>query len=435
MRASEATPVNPPSWSVTSWYVDPVNGSDSNTCTAASGSSGVGACKTIGQIFQARFGTNQPVLSHPTTITILASTSSADTWVGYRPSFGNGGSLTILAPLGGLAETPVATLTVAAFSAVNPALGVNGRPKITVTGQSWTPYLGTNYLVQGTPVSGSSYQFHLDTDLGSGVAAIDQPLQVPLVGFGQYGVPAAGDTLRIYAQPSLFLDDYQTSGNGQIVFEQLDITSSVDNGATAINQIAEFQWCSFSNTFFYTAGEDTTFFSVAEVIGGHFNPSSAYSASALLLASGIDGPNVPVLLSGTVLDGDTWVGSQFHYPFTGQIALARVGLAQFNDIDVGGRIIWVLEETSYSFHGISPAVYGAGLNVAGGAIMRNSSEGGTYASILAGLASLQLDGVAQAVPWTGSGFGSAAALTPGLADTASQWSTAGTGSVILLAGK
>ena len=411
----------PTSASVTKeWWVDPINGSDSNT-----GLNAQSALETIAEIFR-RYGSKTPVLTTAVTIWIQNSTNGMDTWTGYRPSTGENGTLLVKAALGGASGKPVFSGAVSGFTAVNPSAGVNAPATLTIEGMNWTPYLSSNFLFHGVASSGDTYKFRVIADLGSGIAQIGTPLTTPVEGFGQYATPVVGDTINIYSQPSIFIDDYQSSENGNgVQFENLDITG-VDG--TSINSFAQFYWCTFSDTSFMTETTDTNTNTAVECIGCQWNSSTAFMASALLIACVIDGPNIPIFSSRTVLDGDTWIGIRYHYASSGGISLARVGFASIQDVDVG-QVNWVVTGSIYG----STRIYGAGFNVATGSRMHNVSSS-PYATVMEGLATLQIDGVATACPWTGAGFGAAAAFTPASCDSASQWSPNGSGSYIAKAG-
>lgn len=103
-------PLNP-NWSVAAWFVDPQNtttcASDDNSCTSATcgaAGSGVGPCKTWGQINAIRWGClGSPVacprLRQTTTITFLSSHTDDTDPVESFPSIEHGGSLIFTANL------------------------------------------------------------------------------------------------------------------------------------------------------------------------------------------------------------------------------------------------------------------------------------------------------------------------------------------------
>jgi hypothetical protein len=408
------------------WYVDPVNGSDENDGTSA-----VNALKTVAQIF-VRYGTTTPTLNQATTFWILNSTLPSDAWR-YKILLGPAGSLSVQAPLGGATGTPALIATLAAYAAVNPVNGVNARATITVTGQSWTPYIGNNCIAIGYSASNPTvpaYQFHLGSDLGSGVAAIDTPFKILSIETfpGIYAAPAEGDTIKIYAQPTLYVDDANANIAEFFQFTNLNIQSS-SGGAIYIRSEIFFFGCTFNACSIQTPGTNEEVYPY--FIGCHFSSNANYQGLGGFWGCGLDGEGV--YLGGCSFDGDTWIAFRMHMGSSGVLYLRRVGFGQINDVDVGGPI-WQLNPTDYVGQGLVTAVYGAGIHVFGSASMRNLS-GLPYATAMAGLETLLLNESTNACAWNGSGFAASAPFTPSSCDVASQWAVQGSGAYIAVTGQ
>lgn len=97
-------PIVPSSWTQTAWYIDPVSGSDNNTCTT-SGS----PCKTFAEV-AARWGTYSPLWTAATTITYLSSASDNSDPLIIRGLCSGAGSITVKGQLGAGQQIKTGTL-------------------------------------------------------------------------------------------------------------------------------------------------------------------------------------------------------------------------------------------------------------------------------------------------------------------------------------
>lgn len=185
------SPINPASWSVPAWFVDPgnssTNASDSNNCTT----SGT-PCLTKAQIFQ-RWGTNSPNLSTTVTITYLsADTTGTDPGI-FTPNFYPGGILVNTASLPAASFTGTLLAVTAKSASGNQAL----RSTFTVT----TGAVAVNMLLVNT-TRGNSRAF-AQRNTGGGLWQISQPL-TPYSGTGtpantEVDTWANGDSINGYA--------------------------------------------------------------------------------------------------------------------------------------------------------------------------------------------------------------------------------------------
>jgi hypothetical protein len=101
------------SWSVAAWYLDPVSGSDANTCLTTGS-----ACKTWGHL-ASLWGTYSPRLRQTTTVTYLSSSSDNSDPVYWNPYLEGGASAILTAPL----PTATSTGTFSGLLAKNRASG------------------------------------------------------------------------------------------------------------------------------------------------------------------------------------------------------------------------------------------------------------------------------------------------------------------------
>lgn len=214
--AASAAPVTPISWTITDWYVNPNNdasgggdtcASDGNSCTAAtctggcSGSScpsGIGACRTFGEVIQHRLGTFTPRLQQITVFHKLSAQALGQDLIFFQPFLGAGGQAKLIDSLvpwdGG------STATISAFLPKQPDAGqllqISGLPTGATAG-----------LFVCDVTQGFSCAF-IDSMVDAGTAKMEQPLTDASFNFPTNTTPAGvevnswttGDSLNIYTE-------------------------------------------------------------------------------------------------------------------------------------------------------------------------------------------------------------------------------------------
>ena len=140
-------------------FIDPVAGSDSNTCIT-SGS----PCKTFAEIVN-RWGTNSPYLKQATTITYLSSASDNSDPVIFTPFISGGVTVIIKGLLN--SSTQVATGTLASVTAKNRATPTLLKADIGASGAA-------NQLIRNTTHAGTAFVYAL---VSGTTFALTQPCQ------------------------------------------------------------------------------------------------------------------------------------------------------------------------------------------------------------------------------------------------------------------
>ncbi len=230
MMASSGPVINPPSWSVPAWYVDPANVSgsaaDSNPCTTA-----LQPCLTTAQIAQGRWGTFSPPLPQNPTLTMMSDDTASDPWQ-ITPAAG--GTLTVVG-------SPIVQTTVT-IGTYTPRVFVStpSLDQITAVGRRgafWTPFVGM--LVNDTT---KGAWFRVYSDLGGGAANISAPVGNTGSQSPPWVTIAAGDSLTIYRTPRLYVSSLG-GAFGALKFRTLTLTSPPTSGLTSSSGTVSLDRC------------------------------------------------------------------------------------------------------------------------------------------------------------------------------------------------
>lgn len=212
-------PVVPASWLVPAWFIDPVNGSDSN-----SGQSSGAPLKTWAQLINL-WGTVSPTLAQNTVITFLSTQPDNTDPIVFRPTVTGGSVVSIQ----GTAPTVItAGVVLATTTAKNRATG-------TLLSSNLGATAAAGLLVQNT-TSGKSSRAWVYTNVAGNVWRLTQPLSPTAV--PQATVPtevdtwANGDTVNLLRPVGLnvveinpILADYNASADNGVVLYQVQITN------------------------------------------------------------------------------------------------------------------------------------------------------------------------------------------------------------------
>ena len=151
------------------WYIDPLAGNDENV-----GTNSGAPLKTKAELAR-RWGTWSPEITNPTTVTFLsADTNNLDPWLG-TPTYVNGGSLLLTAPL----PAPSFTGTLNVVTAKNTGAGSTALQS---TFTATTGAIATGMLLVNTTRGNSRAFVQLDT--GGGNWQLSQPM-TPYVASGR----------------------------------------------------------------------------------------------------------------------------------------------------------------------------------------------------------------------------------------------------------
>jgi hypothetical protein len=194
-------PVYQASWATTDWWIDPVNGLDTNTCTT------IGSpCLTYAQI-AARWGTYSPRLRQVTTIHLINSQSGNTDPIIARPFAENTGALIVKCEL---PSTPLQTGTLTNIISKNRATPQLLNATIGAGGAAGQLIVNTTHPSRA----------FLYTNSGGNAWNITQPLAplTPPLGGSETEVDtwANGDVFSVYALTRAFVADLevlQVDGN------------------------------------------------------------------------------------------------------------------------------------------------------------------------------------------------------------------------------
>jgi hypothetical protein len=303
------SPTTPPSWLVTSWFVDPANSTtcalDTNNCTSSvCGAGGAGPCRTYGQITK-RWGTFSPELNSDTTITFLSShTDNSDPVIATPMS--NAGSLIFTGPL-----TLVSSGT---FGAVTPKNYSTGQALEANLGIAVGPVVGM-WLVDTTH-AGSDWVLQ---DLGSNVALLTQPL-----GPTTYGSPntlvdtfTTGDSYTLYKPVAI--DFVQLGIEAMIGFNGAATNSVFMQSVVALDPsgfvgfndvyIGRYVGLIESRIDRSIVGNQAGFSDVNAFYHNIFAQGAAFLPSAVDVFGGAFGPNAALEVDNAFLDGSVMLMS------------------------------------------------------------------------------------------------------------------------------
>jgi hypothetical protein len=400
MRASGSS-LSQPSWTVSHWYVDPLDittcASESNNGTSATcGAAGVGPLLSLEQIAN-RWGTFLPTIAQVTIITGLSDFPDTDVWR-FNPYFTSTGILTAQGTFKISTSTTIGVVTAPDYVA-----GTLGT--ITAQGQSdgyWsTACSGTcvGKYIQDTTVNA---YFYIVTDLGSATAAINQPM-VPLSA-GTYATIANGDTIHAGSW-SKFVGSTPSYGGsfalGGLTFQQLTLDTAVgDEIRTGDSTYFEVNFPQVVSSF--SPNEPSFFY--GDYIQNFFVGDGHFWGGVIASPPGS-------IYSGAVLDGDIVLTTRFH-PQPGQVTvLSHVYMAQgLTNRDIGPGQFTI---TRNAYPAIVPRVWGPGSFG-----LFNTSQvvliGETWASTMLLTGGLKLNGATVGYPWVSSthSYGAAVTLNP-----------------------
>jgi len=347
---SSGSPLIPPSWSVSTWYVDPSNtsglASDSNSCTASTA-----PCLTYAEIMGHRWGTNAPNFQQCTTAINFMS-DQASPWadpITIGNFYSSAACVAVDLVINGtlLSQT---TGTIGTFTPRNRTAGTYNE--ITSTGGAagyWAPHL--NYLVNDTTAGA---WFWVESDLGSDTALITEPFSsnvfYPTLAspFNTYTTIANGDAYTVY-RPTLLnvISTTNVNRDSYVVFQHVQFTQPQGTFLGGNSFIIES--ASDSTTLFNTVNsEEEVFYNSylgSQVIlrsgtflaGGAINTRPAQCA----VFSSPDPINQIDLDGDIILDENSACGSGGLFPCnTGYVSIRRVGL----------RCAWVNDPGSNGIH-------------------------------------------------------------------------------------
>jgi len=227
---SASSPVFPPAWGISAWYVAST-GSDTNPCTTSAL-----PCATFGEIIVHRFGTQSPTLPQFTAFYLLTPQIKSIDTIFFTPNYASIYDASADVTTVGGAALFVTPQTVTTFEAgvVTQPVVVEGGTLLTVTGMPDGSAPG-QLLENTTAAGGPSYAYILSVDGGAGSATVEQPLnfQPPSTAIGVNNSWAQGDTI-VLENPSLTnVGEWAGHGNG---------------GTTAIGlaQISDYQFTSYA---------------------------------------------------------------------------------------------------------------------------------------------------------------------------------------------
>ena len=191
--ASNEQPIQPPSWTIPNWYLDPANAtgcaSNANSCTSATCTGpGIGPCLLAAEVVSHRWGTQSPILPQTTTFNLLSSETVGQESVVLTPTMVAASNFVIL----GTPAAQHASFTVGTVTAMAP-----GHPGVLLQGAGFTHGETAGMIVQN--VTRGSFAF-IDSVTGPGVATLTRPFTT-----------ASYTTITPYPFPAV--DDGWTTGN------------------------------------------------------------------------------------------------------------------------------------------------------------------------------------------------------------------------------
>jgi hypothetical protein len=155
--SSSTNPVIPISWTIPNWYIDPISGSDNNSCTTSGQ-----PCQTYGSIVQ-RWGTDSPKLGQVTTITWLNDAPYTDPVILKAGLISPNGAISLLG-------TPT-MISSGTFTTVTPKSLSSKQLLNANLGQSPTSFVGMMLF----DVTRSGWCW-IDSIVSGNIVALSQPL-------------------------------------------------------------------------------------------------------------------------------------------------------------------------------------------------------------------------------------------------------------------
>lgn len=302
------TSTSPASWAVANWYIDPVSGSDNNTCTTSGA-----PCQHYYEIV-ARWGTQSPILKQATTINFLTDASTDGDPVILTPLIAKTGSISLIGTLQSVSwgSSTLGTVTAKSRSAgtqlqANLGQAASGAVGLLLQNSthasiSWVDAAASNVgtltqplVAAASPAPGMTLTpAEVDTTATSDTFAIKQPTKAHVVVFEPtaYGGDGSFDGVFGFMQ-HIWVPDSQAVGASQAHFnhavvvtesriDRVTVTHDIDlnNGALA----------GFSNCYLNGSG----FFAGVLVNAGAVNTGAAFLS----------------FFSSSIIDGDAYLHSQ-----------------------------------------------------------------------------------------------------------------------------
>lgn len=397
----------------TSWWIDPVHGSDD-----ATGLTMAAAVQTFAELVR-RMGSLAPALRIFPTIQVLSSMPASDSIV-FRPQLiGPDAGLVIqgtLTPTGG-------PLTLATFTPANTAAGQLAR--IAVAGHgAWTP--GT-LIHTGTSLA----SFAIVEDLGGGAASITTPYELPVID----DTPTAltdGESLQIMTPSVIAITALAPVSDGAgdgAVLQQCIMTAQGAVLAVAVlgGELVLAECIGDGNTEYAFLADDIFECNLISVFlpdiegSGAFEGCAAISGGCLMGAGNFFQPQ-------STLYNDVVIPLRSHS--TGELNIAGAYMGQWIETDVGdgsNAHICVGAFEGIGFNGIwGPATIAPHV---GQEIVLFSV---TAVGALQCTGGITIDGQATAFPWVAAthSYGPAVAITAAAIDTAGGLANPATGTSI-----
>lgn len=310
-RSNESNPIF---LTQTRWFIDPVNGKNTNPGSL------VEPIKGFAEIVR-RWGTDAPNLRVKVQIQWL-NDGGPDDPVQVNPTFIGGGGLVLSGT-----PVPLDTVTLGTYTAKDRVAGT--KATITAQGKSgayWTPFVGK------TIHTSSGAQFFVDADLGAATAAITEPMTYPVLEIPTRHTIANGDVLHIFDVTEVYFANAGNIAYGNATGNGFQITQLTVRTETEV----QFQPLGFQEVIFKTiiglfaGGTDSS-----SILTSCYVPAT-YSIIGVMVVFGGSCFNQPGsnLLEPSWLDYDAIVNLRPH--FSGAVGLATAYFAQWFT-DTGAR--------------------------------------------------------------------------------------------------
>lgn len=336
--ASQRPPKIPGSWTQAAWFIDPVSGSDSNTCITSGN-----PCQHWAEIV-ARWGTNAPTFRQTTTVTFLSSQSDDTDPVIWKPILSNGANA-ILAGVLGAAQT-IATGTLGSVTLMNRAtptllkadVGASGAAGLLLdnttqghtrtwlykktSGTIWS--MSTPCATLVAPINGSGMTVSASFVTGDAFT-LYQPLTVNIVDLEPTPASVASALTALLYVQDLTIFDPQGASDDPVVFNPFVLLNEVNvqRYGFMLTQPTNFGITAGVNNCYLKGGWTGGVTFQPQAITGSAGSSPILIEGGYTLYAGVLGSTSAVALNfnGVVADYDAIVtiAGFFDPMFTGQI--------------------------------------------------------------------------------------------------------------------
>jgi hypothetical protein len=380
--------------------------------TASAGNDGLTAGSALLRWDQqlAKWGTYQPTISVPLTITNLSDEQPDDYFI-FSPNIVGSGNVNVNGTL-----VQQGTATIGTFTPRNRVAGTKNT--ITASGQSgnyWTQFRG---MLCNDTTAGA--WFVIDADLGSATAAITEPIVStfnPSFGAPAYVTIANGDSLVIYTQSKInaALCSMGAGGFGVVQYQRLRFVGQIcqlgsTNGFMRINESR------FDNVF-------SPYGSLGFCKNLHFSTTSSGTISGVFLAGSFSSSSLSfrssqmATTSSVDLDGDILINSGWHA--ADHTRIGRAYLSSGDDTDAPNIILELGAADLSGLYYPDCEMWGPGaMDVTSGSCLR-MAVGTTAANAMLLTGGFTIDGASMAYPWVpgSNAYGTAVAVTGANVDT------------------